>query len=1106
MPMPSRAATLTQSSAYSNRDPDAVGPISRQDALTQAYRYYFEPIVAALESNIDGGLKDREVRERQQQYGPNELDGDSGINYFKIFLNQVVNAMTAVLIIALVVSFAIKSWIEGGVLTGVVAINVIVGYFQELSAEKTMASLRSLASPTARVIRNGQGVTIPSTELVPGDICEITVGDTVPGDLRMIEAMNLEADEALLTGESLPVAKEHANAFPEETGVGDRINMAYMSSNVTRGRGTGIVVATGMNTEIGKIAQALQGNAKRKKIRAVKQNSYGKKLPHHYVQAGALTVWDQIATFLGLNHGTPLQRKLSLLAVLLFLVAILFAIICFLSNNWTDREVIIYAVSVGVSMIPASLSAVLSITMAMGARAMTRRHVIVRKMDAIESLGAVTDICSDKTGTLTQGRMVVKRAWVPASGTFTVSDSEEAFNPNAGEVFKTERQPKDSDPNHAKETSKDGDKVASKELGSDRIKDDECFTDFLNVAALCNNAKVFQAEGEWQAHGDPTECAMQTFACRFDWGRAKLTNKVKGESQRVDDQENAAKYASYGKPAIWKQTAEFPFSSDVKRMCVFYKHRPSETHKAFMKGAVERVLEACTHAQTSEGIVDITENITSNILANMEALADTGLRVLAFAQRDLTKEEAHEGEELDRTQAESGMTFVGLAGIYDPPRASSLPAVLQCQQAGIRVHMLTGDHPGTARAIAKEVGIIPQNTSTWSEERLKASVMTGPAFDKLTEDEIDRLEILPLVIARCAPQTKVRMIEALHRRTCFAAMTGDGVNDAPSLKIADVGLGMGGGSDVAKGASDLVLTDDNFASIVSGIEEGRRTFDNIKKFVLHLLAQNVAQALVLLIGLAFKDATGLSVFPLSPVEVLYIIMVTSGLPAMGLGMSQAQLDIMKRPPHDLKYGIFAPEVLLDLFVYGVWVGLLCLATFTLCLWGFGDGNLGINCNGIYNETCATVFRARGATWTVMTWASLFLAWEVVNTRRSFFRMGKKYPLYSQWFHDTWGKNKFLFSTVVIGFFSVFPLLYIPIINDDVFLHKGISWEWGICFIAILLFFLGVEAWKWAKRVWLRRRSTRDDDVMDEETAAGLEEKPATILERLQKPGPVPTRA
>ncbi|PWZ00513.1 putative ENA2-plasma membrane P-type ATPase [Testicularia cyperi] len=970
------------------------------------------------------------------------------------------------------VSLGIQSWIEGGVLAGVVAINVFVGFFQELSAEKTMNALRNLASPTARVLRNGDGETISAHEVVPGDIIELSTGDTVPADVRLIDTMNFETDEALLTGESLPVAKDHTQVYSsdEEIGVGDRLNMAFTSSTVSKGRATGVVVGTGMNTEIGKIADALRGAAKAQKIREVKKNAYGKAGPHRYVQAGALTVWDKINNFLGTNKGTPLQRRLSQLAVGLFFVAVLFAIIVFLSNNWTDNEVIIYAVATGVSMIPASLTAVLTITMAMGTKAMVKRHVIVRKLESLEALGSINDICSDKTGTLTQGKMVVRRAWVPASGTYSVSETNEPFNPTLGEVSVD-----DIEPRNAKSDAQgpSGDVVA-KEGKSDKVKGNDKFEDFMNVASLCNLATVFKDKEThaWTAHGDPTECAIQTFVTRFAWGRAKLTKGTDADKEVTEKDKTAAK---------WTQIAEYPFDSSVKRMAVTYTNNATQQGFAMMKGAVERVLDSCTSAQTADGLVDLDDEFESRILENMEALASQGLRVLALAHRKLSSAEVEQGEEVEREDIESDMIFLGLVGLYDPPRPETAGAVRRCKEAGITVRMLTGDHPGTAKAIALEVGIVPRNTKRYSKAEVDSMVMTAAQFDKLSETEIDALPQLPLVIARCAPQTKVRMIEALHRRGKFCAMTGDGVNDSPSLKMSDVGIAMGmNGSDVAKDASDIVLTDDNFASIGNAIEEGRRMADNITKFVCHLLAQNVAQASVLLIGLAFKDETGLSVFPLSPVEILYVIMVTSGFPAMGLGMEKVSSDVMRRPPRSNKWGIFTPEMLVDLTVYGFWMAALCLATFTLVTFGWGSGELGLNCNTDHSGRCDTVFRARGATFTVMTWFSLILAWEVVDLRRSFFNMRTDGRWYNQWFKDTWGKNKFLFFCVVLGFFSVFPILYIPGLNDIVFLHTGFSWEWGIVFISTGLFIGGIETWKWAKRVYYRRNSVDRAALLDEE--------------------------
>lgn len=694
----------------------------------------------------------------------------------------------------------------------------------------------------------------------------------------MVEAMNFETDEALLTGESLPVQKDAEATFETETGPGDRLNIAYSSSIVTRGRARGVVVSTGMKTEIGAIAAALRGgNSKR---RPVKRGPEGETKKRWYVQAWTLTTTDAIGRFLGINVGTPLQRKLSKLALLLFAIAVIFAIVVAGSNDWRgDNEVIIYAVATGLAMIPACLVVVLTITMAVGTRQMVQRHVIVRKLDSLEALGAVTNICSDKTGTLTQGRMVAKRAWLPSVGTYSVGSSHDPLNPQEGDVSLTQ----DAPLNIGKLSKRDK-TTPPPEL----LKNNEHLESFLNVAALANLAHIHQtSNNEWHARGEPTDIAIQVFAWRFDWGDDRLT---KGE-----------------KP-IWREKAEYGFDSTVKKMSVIYSKSDEESEKpremVFTKGAVERVLDSCTTVtwETGSTPVPLDADMKDEILENMEALAQEGLRVLALAGRDYDPEEhiVENDEPVPRDAVEKDLVFYGLIGLYDPPRPETAGAISQCYKAGIAVHMVTGDHPGTARAIAAQVGIIPSDMGVIAKDVADAMVMTAGEFDKLTEDEIDGLPTLPLVIARCAPNTKVRMIDALHRRSCFVAMTGDGVNDSPSLKRADVGIAMGqNGSDVAKDASELVLSDDNFASIINGIEEGRRIFDNIQKFVLHLLAENVALALTLLIGLAFKDTSNQSVFPIAPVEIIWIIMVTSGLPDMGLGMEIAAPDVMDRPPQSV---------------------------------------------------------------------------------------------------------------------------------------------------------------------------------------------------------------
>lgn len=634
--------------------------------------------------------------------------------------------------------------------------------------------------------------------------------------------------------------------------------------------------------------------------------------------------------------------------------------------------------------------------------------------------------------------MVVKKAWIPGKGTYSVGTSSNPFDPTIQVLSHHEAAPRDES----------GDEEDVPARFEELLQDNESLEQFLNIASLANLAQVHKSADGWKARGDPTDIAIQVFASRFNWNRSRWTS---------DDN------------PIWTQKAEYPFDSSIKKMSVIFE---TETESmVFTKGAVERVFESCSTICGPHGNISLTETIQQNILGNMEALASQGLRVLALASKELPSK-INELKPPGRSVVENELVFRGLIGLYDPPRPETAGAVRACHASGIVVHMLTGDHPSTARAIALQVGILPSNMSSIAQDKLDTMVMTASQFDKLSESEIDALPLLPLVIARCSPTTKVNMIEALHRRGKFAAMTGDGVNDSPSLKRADVGIAMGlAGSDVAKDASDIVLTDDNFASILNAVEEGRRMFDNIQKFILHLLAENIAQACTLLIGLAFKDNSSLSVFPLAPVEILWVIMITSGMPDMGLGFEKPAPDIMARPPHPLKTGVFTLEVLVDMLFYGLWMAALCLSAFSLIMFGFGDGNLGRGCNDHYSSACDTVFRARATTFVCLTWFALFLAWEMVNMRRSFFRMQPKsqHP-WTQWARDVW-ENQFLFWAVIAGFVTIFPTLYIPVLNHRVFKHTGITWEWGVVFVEAILFFAGCEAWKWGKRIYFRKQKT-----------------------------------
>ncbi|KAI5953578.1 ENA2 [Candida jiufengensis] len=1011
------------------------------------YRQTVEAVAEEFHTNIQDGLGVHEVDQRLETYGANTLGEGDKISYTKILAHQVFNAMILVLIISMIIALAIQDWISGGVIAFVVGINISVGFVQEVKAEKTMGSLRNLSSPTARVTRNGDDITVPAEQVVPGDIVHIKVGDTVPADLRLFDCMNLETDEALLTGESLPVQKDATVVYDDYSvpiPVGDRLNLVYSSSVVSKGRGTGIAYGTGLNTEIGQIASSLRGNDGLIK-RVDKSN--GKPKKREYGKAFLGTCYNIIGNVLGTNVGTPLQRKLSWLAIFLFWVAVVFAIVVMGSQRMiVNKEVAIYAICVALSMIPSALIVVLTITMAVGAQVMVSKHVIVRKLDSLEALGGINDICSDKTGTLTQGKMIAKKVWIPNVGTLEVQNSNEPYNPTVGVVRYAPYSPY-----FIKETDEEVDfnKPVPEPMP-------ESIRNWLMTATLANIATVNQSKDEdsgeliWKAHGDATEIAIQVFTTRIGFGRESL----------VDG---------------FEHLAEFPFDSSIKRMSAIYKDKESGETRVYTKGAVERILTLCDTwygegSKDSQTLQELTESDIKLIEENMAALSSQGLRVLAFATRTI------DSDFDEREKVEKNLTFQGLIGIYDPPREETAGSVKLCHKAGINVHMLTGDHPGTAKAIAQEVGIIPSNLYHYSEDVVKVMVMTANEFDALSDEEIDNLPVLPLVIARCAPQTKVRMIDALHRRKKFAAMTGDGVNDSPSLKKADVGIAMGlNGSDVAKDASDIVLTDDNFASILNAIEEGRRMSANIQKFVLQLLAENVAQAFYLMIGLAFMDETGFSVFPLSPVEVLWILVITSCFPAMGLGQEKASDDILEKPPNN---SIFTWEVIIDMIVYGFWMACSCLLCFVVIVYGRGDGDLGYNCNSMNAEldVCKLVFQGRAASFANMTWCALILAWECIHPYNSLFymRQDTDNPWWKQTAIDLWD-NQFLFWSIVGGFVSVFPVIYIPVINTKVFLHYNVGIEILIALACTVMFLLGAEAWKWIKRVYFRKSQVKNPE-------------------------------
>ncbi|ORZ02276.1 potassium/sodium efflux P-type ATPase [Syncephalastrum racemosum] len=959
------------------------------------------PTVAKLmKSDLEDGLDEKEIEPRHAESGYNEMEGEGGVNPLKLLLKQFLNIMVLILLIAMVVSFAFKDWIEGGVICAIMFLNAGVGFAQEFKAEKTMDSLRQMASPTSQVVRNGQQVTVGTRELVPGDVIILKAGDVVGADCRVIEAFNMDVDEALLTGESVPVNKVNDILEGSDIPLGDRVNMVYSSTVLTKGRGKAIVTATGMQTEIGKIALRLLSSDDSRK--------------------------------------TPLQRSLDRMALVLLAIAVTAVIIVFAVAKFDlGDEQVLYAISTAISVIPEALVAVVTLTQAFGVHAMAKSNALVRKISALELLGSVTNICSDKTGTLTQSKMVLTRLWRPDEGFFSVS----------GLGFSIEGEVKNESEDRA-------------------ISKEDCSPGFRNLllnAALCNMSEVRKDKerDEWHGLGDPTEVALQVFAHKLKMGKPSLTKSEQDKN--------------------WTLVAEYPFDSSIKRMSILCRS-PDGIYYAFIKGATERVLGTCVAIENQSEAKNIDqESLNDLVLPKVEDLAKGGLRVLSLAMRKISVDDGQEigPDTFKREDIEKDMTFLGLVGIYDPPRVESRDAVLECHRAGITVHMLTGDHAATATAIAREVSILPENYGLEDDpkDRKVELVMTATHFDRLTEEEIDALPQLPLVIARCSPDTKVKMIEALHRRKRIAGMTGDGVNDSPSLKEADIGIAMGqNGSDVAKQAADIVLVDDNFATIVKAIEEGRRVFANISRFVVHMVSGNVAEVTPLILGLGFKDARGASVFPMTPIQILFNNILTSSPPAMSLGLEPVHPDQMLVPPRPTNEGLFSRSNVTDLFFYGVTIGVLCLLNFIVVIYGYGDGNasLGNDCNKEYSEECRLVFRARGAVFTALTLMVLlhgFTCRDLMN------------PM---WTYKAWTsrkQNKYLLMSFAGCMILCIIVLYVPVLNTEVFKHEGITWEWGMVVASSLVYIVISEIYKWTKRIRYRRKMRIRKEKEEQEQAA-----------------------
>jgi Ca2+-transporting ATPase len=759
------------------------------------------------------GLTSQEALRRLNEYGPNELEAARSVSPWRLLFDQFKNILIVILLVATGLSAFLGEGIETIVIGVIVLFAVGLGFIQELRAEKAIDALRKMAAPTATVLRDGEELLVPAQHLVPGDIVLLQAGNRVPADLRIVESINLQIEEAALTGESVAVAKQAGAIAGEKAALGDRKNMAYAGTVATYGRSRAVVVATAMNTEFGKIARMLQSVV---------------------------------------TERTPLQKNLDKVGHLLARIAlVIVALIVALGllRGQPFMEMLIFGVALAVAVVPEALPAVVTISLAIGVQRMVKRHALMRRLPAVETLGCTSVICSDKTGTLTKDEMTVRRIHV-ADRQWEVSGA--GYEPHG--QFLVEGRP---------------------------MEPDEAVRQFLRAATLASDAHSTRGEsdGRWRIKGDPTEGALVVAAAKAGLVKAELERQA-------------------------PRTGEIPFTSETKRMTTL--HAIQEGSVAFSKGAPEIILASCTRRLVRENgethekaLVDADRE---QILEIARSLADQALRVLGVASKF--------GATLGN--AERGMTFLGLAGMIDPPRPEAKESVRKCEQAGIRVIMITGDHPVTAQAVARELGILKGGRA-----------ITGAQLDALSDAELER-EVAGIdVFARVSPAHKLRVVTALQKGGSVVAMTGDGVNDAPALKKADIGIAMGiTGTDVSKEAAAMTLTDDNFASIVAAVEEGRGIFSNIKKYLMYLLSSNIGEMLIM------AGATVLGMpMPLSAVQILYLNLATDGLPALALAVDPPERDLMRRKPRNPRAGIFSRPVVFLMVVGGIWSAVANLGLF-----------------------------------------------------------------------------------------------------------------------------------------------------------------------------------
>ena len=826
-----------------------------------------------LNTHPERGLSDENVRDRFATQGPNELPEAPPPSLLKLFLSQFTSVIVWVLIGAAIISGLLEDWIDAAAILAIVFLNGLLGFVQEFRAERSLAALRKMSVATARVIRDGVLRSIPARELVSGDVIHLEAGDRIPADARLIYTANFQVQEASLTGESTPVQKVATALDRPDVSLADRTNMAFMGTIAVSGKAHALVVATALKTELGRIAAMIQRESEAERAE------------------------------------TPLQRRLeqfgyTLLWLALAVVAVVFAL------GYLRGEPLVAmfmtSVSLAVAAVPEGLPTVVTITLALGVTRMVKRHALIRKLPAVETLGSATVICTDKTGTLTKNEMTVTKLFVGASA-FDVTG--EGYEP-VGEIRETSWSSKNRSPFTSH--------VSPLPSG---------LRELLTAAVLCNGATLREEKGTWRILGDPTEGALLVVAAK-----AVLTIEILA---KADD-----------------FLGEVPFDPERKMMTIV--RRTPDGPVAYVKGAPDVLLRGCTHRLAADGTIEaLTESIRAAILDANAAFAHQALRVLGMAHRRLEREpDTYRADEL-----ENRLVFLGLAAMKDPLRPEAKAAVQACRDAGIRTVMITGDHKDTAAAIAGEL--------YGTDSQVEA--LSGMELDRLSDDELLKTVDQVAVYARVSAEHKLRIIQAWKRRGGIVAMTGDGVNDAPAIKAADIGIAMGiTGTDVTKEAADMVVTDDNFASIAAAVEEGRGVFDNIRKTVHFLLSCNLSEVLVML----FAALLGLPL-PLLPIQILWMNLVTDGIPALALAVDPKAPDLMKRPPRRPEARLLDGGRLLAIGGEGLMLGLIALGAFSYSLYG------------LHQE----LDQARTVAFTVMVVAQLVHVFNCRSERLSLFQLG-----------------------------------------------------------------------------------------------------------------------